>query len=356
MSDTDRWAADRRTVLKSAGAVGMAGLAGCTGGSDDSNTISWVMNPAEESVDIETQYQPLFEYLESEADVEIDGIQTSDYSSTVLEMQRGSGDFADTSPGAVAQVPDDIDVVGMRLAFGAEQYFSLITTTPDSDIDELADLEGEEIATAASTSVSGTLVPMLMLEQAGLDTGGAPDGTPVDFDLGTHDHDGAREQLINNPDVVAAGTGAFSTGPHVPQEQFDEMSEDYVDISVEYDDAGSREPELQLLAVSDPIPRAPIVARADWDDPIREELEELMLEADEEVFRHDEDELADQLGIDPEILDKDEDELTEEEEDDLQQFEDHELWFDGIEPATEDDYEPIVDLLDELGLSPEDVE
>lgn len=355
MSAYDRWTTDRRTVLKGAGAAGLTGFAGCIGGNDE-NAVRWVMNPAEEAIDIGIQYGPLFEYLESEADVEIEGVQTSDYSSTVLEIQRGSGDFADTSPGAVAQIPEDIDVVGMRLAFGSELYFSLITTTPDSDVEELSDLEGEEVATAASTSVSGTLVPMLMLSQAGLDTGGAPDGSPEDFEWRPSDHDTAREQLIENPDIKAAGTGAFSTAAHVPQEQFDEMSQDFVDISVEYDDAGTREPELQLLAVSDPIPRAPIVARADWDDPIREELEQLMLDAETEVFEHDDEELANELGIDPEILDKDEDELTPEEEDDLETFQDHQLWFDGIEPATEADYDPVVDLLEELGLEPEELD
>lgn len=373
----------RRTVIQTAGAAGILGLAGCLGddaepaddGADDTTDdttddangdtvgdvddvpeVSWVMNPAEEAIDIELQYRPLFEYLESEAEVEIEGVQTADYSSTVLEIQRGSGDFADTSPGAVAQIPDDIDVVGMRLAFGSELYFSLITTTPDSGVETLADLEGETVATASATSVSGTLVPMLMLSQAGLDTGGAPDGNPNDFDWRPSDHFTAAQQVMENPDIAAAGTGAFSTAAHVPPEQFEEMSQDFVDISVEYEDAGTREPQLDLLAVSDPIPRAPIVARADWDEPIRYELEELMLEAPPEVFEHDLHELAEDLGMDPAILDKDEDELTDEEQDDLEFLEDHELWFNGIEPATHEDYAPIVDLLEELGLEPEELD
>ena len=361
--ETSAFGRTRRRFLTTSGAAGALALAGCVGGDDDNGTddngddstdtgddnggttadttteVNWVMNPAEEAVDIEIQYQPLFEYLESEADVEINGVQTSDYSSTVLELQRGGGDFADTSPGAVAQIPDDIDVVGMRLAFGAERYFSLITTLADSDINELADLEGETVATAATGSVSGTWFPMLMLQQAGLDIGSAPDGDPVDFEWQPSDHDTAREQLVENPNVAAAGTGAFSTAAHVPQEQFDEMSDQFVDISVEYGDAGTREPELDLLAVSEPIPRAPIVARADWDDPVREELETLMLEAESDRFEHDDEELAEALGteVGSEI------------------FEDHQLWFNGIEPATVDDYEPVVELLNELGLQPEDL-
>ncbi len=46
----------RRAFLKTAGAIGLAGLAGCTGGGngngDDENTVRFVLNPAEEQTDI----------------------------------------------------------------------------------------------------------------------------------------------------------------------------------------------------------------------------------------------------------------------------------------------------------------
>ncbi|MCL9815756.1 phosphate/phosphite/phosphonate ABC transporter substrate-binding protein [Natronocalculus amylovorans] len=349
----------RRNFLTAAGAGATLALAGCMGSSDDDETtITWVMNPAEEAVDIATQYRPLFNYLEAETGVTIEGQETADYAATVQALQRADENdrmFADTSPGAVAQIPDDIDVVGMRLAFGSELYYSLITTTVDSGIDSLEELEGETIATAGATSVSGTLAPMLMLSQAGLDVGGAPDGSPNDFDWRPSDHDTAREQLVQDPDIMAAGTGAFSTAPHVPQEQFDELSEDFADISAEYDGAGSRDPELKLLAVSDPIPRAPIVVNADWDEDLRYELEDLMHEAESDAFQHDPVALAEDLSMDPEILDKDEDELTEEEQEQLSTFADHELWFDGIEPADHSDYAPISDLANELGLDFEEL-
>ena len=367
----------RRSFLTTAGAAGAIALAGCAddetptddGAADDETTdngvaddetvtVDWVMNPAEEEIDIEVQYMPLFEYIESEVDVEIDGTPTASYAGTVQELQRAeAGDrvYADVSPGAVAQIPGEIDVTGMRIAFGAEQYFSLITTTADSGIDSLEDLQGEEIATAAPTSVSGTLFPLLMLENAGLDIGNAPGGSPEDFDLRTSDHSTAREELINDPSIAAAGTGAFSTAPHVPQDQFDAMSEDFVEISAEYDGAGEREPQLDLLAVSDPIPRAPIVSNAAWDEGLKTEIRETMVEAPEDAFQMEPERIAEELGIDPDLLDQDEDDLTESEQDDVNLVEDHELWFTGVEPATVDDFDPVAELGTELGLEWEDL-
>ncbi len=358
---------NRRSYLKRLAAVttvgSVGGLAGCSGEdpADDATQteestpeVDWIMNPAQEEIDITVQYQPLFDYLESEADVKINGIPTASYSGTVQELKRaGEGDrvFADVSPGAVAQIPDVIDVTGMRVAYGAEKYFSLITTTPDSGIEELADIEGETIATGAPTSVSGTLYPMYMLKNAGLDIGDAPGGSAEDFTYRTSDHTTARKELIGDDRIVAASTGAFSTASHVPQEQFDEMSQDFVELSAEYDSAGERDPELQLLAVSEPLPRAPIVSNGAWDDPLKEELRQLMIDAPSEAFEHESQEaLAEQLGVDPALLDKDEEDLTDEEKDDVQLVEDHGLWFSGIVEATKDDYDPIATLGQDLGL------
>lgn len=348
----------RRRYLATTGAAGATLMAGCLGGLGGSggseNEVTWVMNPAEEEIDIQVQYQPLFEYLESEVDVTINGQPTASYSGTVQELRRGEeGDriFADTSPGAVAQIPDEIDVTGMRVAYGAEKYFSLITTPADSDIEELADLEGEVVASAAPTSVSGTLFPLLMLSNAGLDIGSAPGGSPEDFELRTSDHTTAREQLIQDDRIVAAGTGAFSTAAHVPQEQFDEMSEEFVEISAEYDGAGEREPQLDLLAVSDPIPRAPIVSNGAWEEDLKTELREAMIDAPTEALEHDSQaDIAEALNIDPELLDKDEEELSEEEAEDVQLVLDHELWFSGVVEASVSDYDPVAELGQELGL------
>ena len=331
---------DRRTVIKSTGAAGIFGLAGCLGDDDDNGggtrgesdgptEVRFILNPAESDVDIEAQYQPMFDYLESEVDVEIDPVATSSYAATLQEIRRGGGEVADTSPSAAVAGEEYADVIGIRVAYGAAQYFSLITTTPDENgVDSLPELEGEEIAMGSTLSVSGTLAPMVMLKEAGLDVGSAPDGEANDFTARYSDHSTARDQLINDPAIAAATTGAFSTAPHVPQEQFDEMSQDFVEISAEYENAGSAtdEAELQLLAVSDPLPRAPLMSRADWEDDVREDVEEAILAADEEDLSHEED------------------------------YDGEPLWFTGVEPGSHEDFEPIAAILEELGLEFEDLE
>lgn len=343
----------RRKFLTATGAAGVAVAAGCIGGSSDDDTISMVLNPAEDNVDIQLQYQPIIEYVEDEVDVTIETTRASDYTATIQEIERGSAEIADVGPFGAVAAQEVLDVIGIRLRFGSEKYFSLITTTPDSGIEELADLEGESIALGSRLSTSSGLFPLKMLADAGLDIGDAPEGDAADFDANfTGDHITPRQQLINRDEIVAATTGAFSTAPHVPQEQFEQMSEEFVNISAEYEGAGERDPELQLLAVSDPIPRAPLVSRSDWDSDVRSDVEDAFVNAPDEAFQHDPEELAEELGVDPSILEKDEEELTEDEQEQLNEFEDNQLWFDDIVEADFSAFDPVESVQEQLGIDP----
>ncbi|MFC5279804.1 PhnD/SsuA/transferrin family substrate-binding protein [Halorubrum rubrum] len=353
MSD-NRWSANRRTFVKTAGATGVVGLAGCTGGggsgddgsgddgsgddgseggtagdTDSTPTAQFILNPAEADVEIERQYQPMFEYLESEVDVEIEPDRAESYTATLQAMRNDQGEIADISPSAVIAGEDILDIVGLRIAYGAAQYFSTVTTTPDSGIESLTDIEGELIYMGDILSVSGTLVPLTVLQDAGLDIGSAPDGDAEDFDAEYSDHTTAREQMVQRDDVMAATTGAFSSAPYVPQEQFEEMSQDFVDISSEYEGAGDQieesGTELQLLAVSDPIPRAPLVTRSNWENSVKGEIEEAILNVSEDDLSHGED------------------------------YDGEPLWFTGVQEGSLEDYEMIANVLDELGLEFEDL-
>ncbi|WP_394741029.1 PhnD/SsuA/transferrin family substrate-binding protein [Natronococcus roseus] len=323
----------RRTFLASSGGVGLAGLAGCLGGNGDDgdgDAVRFILNPAEEQTDIIEEYTPMKEYLEEETGAEIELIRAGSYVETLEALDANQAEMADTSPTAVPGGEGFADVLGMRTAFGGPLYFSTIVTTPDSDIESVEDLEGESVAVGALMSFSGTLAPATMLSDTGLDIGDFPQGDAEDLEIQTAgDHDTAREQMVNDDTVAAAATGAFASAPQIPQEQFDEY-EEFVEHSAEYDDAGSAledgEEELQLLDVSESLPRAPIMARSEWDDPVREDIEEALLSADEEDL------IPEDVG------------------------EDYELWFTGIEEASMDDYEPVNEVLDELGLEFEDFE
>ncbi len=340
MSD-NRWSANRRRFVKAAGAAGIVGLAGCAddgdagddgttaGEGDDTTDVEFILNPAEADVEIVEQYAPIFEYLESELDVAIDASRAESYTGTLQSMRNDQGDIADISPSAVLAGEGVVDIIGMRIAFGAAQYFANIVTTFDSDVESLDDLVDEQLYMGDILSVSGTLVPLAMLDDHGLDIGSAPDGDAVDFDVEYSDHTTARQQMVQRDDVAAATMGAFSSAPYIEQEQFDEMSQDFVDVSAEYEDAGSDigddHGELQLIAVSDPIPRAPLVSRSNWDDPIRDEIEAALLDAPSDVFEHDDD------------------------------YDGEPLWFSGVEPAEMSDYDPIAETMDTLGLEFEDL-
>jgi len=329
MSD-NRWSADRRTFLKTTGAASAVGLAGCLGGGDgNENRVRFILNPAEADVEITEQYQPVFDYLESETSAEIEADRTESYAGTLQAMRNDQGEVADISPSAVIAGENVVDIIGKRIAYGAAQYFSTITTTMDSGVEELTDLEGEGVNFSDVLSVSGSLTPLTMLSRAGLDIGDAPAGDPADFESNHSDHVTALEQMIERDDAVAAGTGAFVSAPLVSQEQFDEHSQDFVELSAEYDGAGDEigdeYDELDLLAVSDPLPRAPLVSRSGWDASVREEVEQALVDAPTEAFEHEEG------------------------------YEGEPLWFTGVEDATIDDYEPIREIMNELDLEFEDL-
>lgn len=337
----------RRGFLTTAGATSAFALAGCLGSSGEDDNVSFLLNPAEDNVDIELQYQPFVEYIESEADVTIETTQTADYSATFTEMESGRGDLADTSPSAIVATESFAEPLGLRVAFGAEKYFSLITTPTDSGINSVSDLEGEEVALGNVLSVSGGLVPSLMLSEAGLDIGGIPSGEANDFTATfTGDHFTAVSSAQEDDRVAAACSGAFAAASNVPQAQFEEQSQEFVDISPEYENAASdpSEAPMDLLAVSDPIPRAPIMVRSDWDHPDRDAIEDAILNAPDEAFQWEsEEELADELGVDPDT------------EDGQEEISNHQIWFDDVVEADDSDYDYIRTVLDELGLEFEDI-
>jgi phosphonate transport system substrate-binding protein len=297
--------------------TGTVGYAGSVAG-EQGTEVNFILSPAESDVDVQKQYEPLFSYLEDEAGVSVTSNVAKDYAAVLQALKSGQADIADAAPAvAIAGDKEEVtDVLGIRVAFGAAKYFSLMTTLPEYDIGSLEDVEGETMAFADPLSTSGSLFPLYMLSQAGLDVGDAPQGDPVDFEGQWSDHSTARETLINRNPVKAAGTGAFATAAHVPEDQIPER---VMEISPDAQDAGTEEPQLNLLQASEPIPRAPILARRDWDADVRDDVREALLNAEED-----------------DLIDEDAEE---------------ELWFSGVTEGEVSDYDPVQKVMDELGLT-----
>lgn len=313
---------DRRQFIKSAGAagtIGITGVSGCLGllESEDS-AVRFVLTPAESDVNVKDQYAGVFDYLESETGATIEPQVAGDYPAVLQALENDQADIADSSP-TLAVVGDDAgvtDIVGIRIAYGASRYFSTIVTEPDSNIESLEDIADETAVFGARVSTSGSLFPLTMLADAGLDIGDAPDGSPNDFEgVWAGDHATAIEQLQERDEYAVAGTGAFVSLPHVPKDQLPQQVQE---ISAEADGAGEEDPQLDLVAASDPIPRAPILSRSAWDADVRSDIEQALIDA------------------------KPEDLQGSEAEDDI--------WFTGIEEATIDDYAPVREVKNTLGL------
>lgn len=330
----------RRAYLGRAGALTAAavGLAGCAGNSssdgsdggsgDDSSgstvgsagtdyePVVFIETPGNQPENTRKQWAPFTEYLLSTVDgleMEINFAQS--YSAVGQAMMNGRGHITAGDIVMLAN-PKEFDVIGLQSSGGSAVYFSFVVTLPTYDgIDELTDLEGKTIGFADRLSTSGSLFATYALKQAGLDIGEAPYGDPVDYTGEWSNHDAAKQSLFNREDVVAAGTYAGNIIEHIPKDQIPDIVREQ---SAEWGDSvGSKSPEVELLHNSPPIPKEPIIAPSGWEHPLRSEIEEAI------------------LAIEPGTL---------------REPEDVELPITEISEGSIEDFEPVQNVIDELGI------
>jgi len=325
----------RRAFLKSAGAVGVAGLAaGCSGGTDSGGStdtsapstaaetqadtatstpvpygdgrLTFYMSPSEPQELMQSQYAPVQELLESELPVDTATLQyAAGYSAVLQSLAGGTGDVAETGPFAAALgvANDRCDIVLQRFGYGSWTYASVIATQADSDVESLTDLEGERVAFADRLSASGALYPLYMLQQAGLNIGDLPTDTgDADFTPQFSSHAEAWAALERGQ-VAAAGVGQF-----ISLNDDRELYDGY-----------------RYVETEEEIPRAPVVVSPDLSDEEQTAVRDAFLDAGESLY----------LGEDGEA-DTDDD-----------------LWFSDVREASNDTYQPVVDVANELGISAE---
>lgn len=327
----------RRTFLKRVGTVGAAGLlAGCSGQSSGGDATSadestpsgdstptatataepevsfgddratFYMSPSEPQQLMQAQYGPVQERLQSQLDVQSATLQyAAGYSAVLQSLAGGTGDIAETGPFAAALgvANDRCDIVLQRYGYGSWTYSSVIVTQEGSDIESLSDLEGERVAFADRLSASGALYPLYMLKQAGLTIGDLPTDTgDADFTPQFSSHAEAFAALERGQ-VAAAGVGQFIT----------------------LNDNRELKDGFRFVETTDDIPRAPIVVSPELSDEEQTAVTETLLNAPDSMY----------LGEDGE------------------EGTDDDLWFSDVREASNETYQPVVDVANELGISAE---
>jgi phosphonate transport system substrate-binding protein len=327
---------NRRGYLRGGAlAVAMsAGLAGCSASGEDTSgssgssgttagesgesypPVTFIETPGNAPEDTRKQWAPFTEYLIDEVDgLEMEITFAQSYSAVGQALLNGQGHITSGDLVMLAN-PGKFDVLGIKVENGAKVYFSFVGTLASySDINELTDLEGKTVAFADRLSTSGSLFATYALSQAGLDIGEAPYGDPVDYTGEWSNHDAAKQSVINREDVVACGTYAGNIIDHIPRDQ---LPSEVVERSGEMGDSvGSASPEFKLLHASSPIPKSPLIAPSDWEHPLREDIEEAILSINEGTLR---------------------------------QPDDVELAITSIADGSVDDYQPVLDVINELDI------
>jgi phosphonate transport system substrate-binding protein len=285
--------------------------------SNDSEPVTFLETPGETPGDTEEMWEPFEEYLSSE----VDGLnlEVSFADSTSGIGQSLLNDQAELTRSDIVMLanPEELDVVGIVEEGGAAVYFAGIATRPDSDIEELADLEGESIVFADRLSTSGSLYPNYMLHQAGLDTGEAPYGDPVDYDgTWTSGQAGAIENFLNRDEFAAVGCDIAVLLEYISEDQWPDRVRDQ---SGRWDDdVGSSSTELELVEASQSLPFSPIIARSNWEHSLRSDIEEAIVSIDEGTLREPDGDVDNPIS--------------------------------AVTEGSQEDYQPILDVIDTLGV------
>lgn len=257
------------------------------------------------------QYAPVRDHLSEETGLECELTVSESHAAHLDALGSGAADVAAMDPMTAVlgerSDPPRGEIALQRFAYGTWTYASVIVTREDSEVRSLADLEGRSVAFADPLSTSGSLIPLYVLQMAGLDVGDAPRSSEgADFDVRWSGHGPAREALANEQ-VAAAGVGRFIV--------WDYAASDYRE--------GFRE-----LAIIDGIPRAPLAVSPYLSDREAASVTEALVDAPEGAY-HGED--AEEGTTD-------------------------DLWYSDVRPVEAKSYDLFVDVATALDVGVDDLD
>jgi phosphate/phosphite/phosphonate ABC transporter binding protein len=198
-------------------------------------------------------------YLEQTLGRPVRIVVESSYAATVEALQAGRVDIAMLGELASLRGQEVAGVEPLVTPVGEDgqipTYQSVVVTRIDSGIHDLAALRGTTIGLVDEQSTSGYLVPRAMLREAGVDP-------EIDLSVRLYGRHRAVVEAVIAGEVVAGATHSSRLRPPSL-------------------DRGPDYARLRVLASSRPIPRGPLVVRADLPAATRQALAEALLHVHE---------------------------------------------------------------------------
>lgn len=272
------------------------------------------------------------------------------YAATIEEMCAAPEDTMGFIPGfgyVLANNLCGVDVAFKAVRFGFGVYWAQILVPRDSDIETIEDLEGLTWAIPDLGSTSGYLVPLVMLEEAGVtpgetvETGGHPNAA-----LAVYRGDAEFGTTFYSPPLIADGQWEIGDPPEVPDEYIDSCAVDaegdlYCGPNQEYrvldarasatTDAPDIVQEVRILAISPEIPNDTLSFGPDFPAELRAQIEEALVAFAAECEDDENCAWNDSIGN--------------------QDF----YGWTGIEPATDAEYDALRAVVETAGIELEDL-
>jgi phosphonate transport system substrate-binding protein len=277
-------------------AAALTALVGCghsnqEPGGNDPDVLRVALLPDENASTVLKNNEPLKAYLEQKLHKKIELVVTTDYSSMIEAMRRGRLELAYFGPLSyvLARSKAQIEPFAALKSNGSTTYHAVVIANADSGINQLEDIRGKTMAYGDHASTSSHLIPKSMLAEKGLKAG-------TDYQevfVGAHD---AVALNVQNGKAQAGG---------LSQPIFKSL----------LDRGVLKKDRVKVIAVSRPFPQYPWTMQSNLKPELKQAIRDAFLTLDDKQV--------------------------------LKPFK-----ADGFGPIQDEDYKPVRELIDLLGLDP----
>ncbi|MEW5904405.1 MAG: phosphonate ABC transporter substrate-binding protein [Pseudomonadota bacterium] len=239
-----------------------ASLIGATGAANARDLVMGLI-PAENNEEMVKTFEPMRAYLEKKLHQKIKVFTATDYAGVIEAMKKKRVDVAWFGPLsyylAEQEAGAEAFAVGIRQGSDSPTYKSLIVAPCDSGIKSIKDLKGKNVAFVDPASTSGGLMPTYMVKEA---TGMMPQEYFGKFTYsGSHD---AAELAVKNKTVDAAADNDITYSKMLEKGLITKESN-------------------CIVAESSPLPGSPLVYRGDLPNKLKAEIKEAILNAHKDI-------------------------------------------------------------------------